>query len=110
MLLTELFQNVPLFENSATVQVVVNHIRDVVPDVQAIWLYRENIRAPWLFTAVVHDQTEHAGFLAAKENVQRVERGMQGVRIKIDVVNESAFQPQDGAIKVFAKSPDMLAA
>lgn len=106
MLLNELFSGKPLFESSATVQLVVNHINDMVPSVRAIWLVRAKPRAPWQFYAVVHDQVDHDALLKAKDDVLRIQRGMQGVDIRIEIVIESAFQKPEGAMKIFAAPVD----
>ena len=105
MLLNELFTGRPVLVESATVQLVVNHIRDLVPNVRAIWLQRASKGAPWNFTAVVHDQTHHEELLAAVENVKRIEQGMKGVNIQVRVIIESAFEQSEGAMKVYAAPP-----
>jgi hypothetical protein len=106
MLLNELFgsDKQPLLE-SATVQHVVDLIRDFVPDCRAIWLYRENSRGPWNFIAVANDMIDHRELATAKEKVRRIEQGMKGVDLRIAVQIESAFHQPEGATKVYARPP-----
>ena len=105
MLLNEIFGGVPLFENSATAQMVVTHIRDNVPELWDIWLVRENSRAPWRFIAVVGDQIAADDFSAAKERVKRISNAMGGIKLDIEIVIQSAFEQPEGAIKVYARPP-----
>lgn len=105
MLLNEIFGKMPLFENSATVQMVVTHIRDMIPDVRAIWLHRKSTRAPWRFIATVSDQIVGDDLLALKQEVKRITNAIQGIEMEIILVIESAFEQPVGAIKVYARPP-----
>jgi hypothetical protein len=104
MLLNEIFGGMPLFESGATVQLVVNHIKDIVPNVKAIWLQRVP-KGPWNFLVVVDDFTDADDRLAANDGIRRIERGVQGVQIKVSINNVSGFVAPEGAMKIFATQP-----
>jgi hypothetical protein len=103
MLLNEIFSRTPLFESSATVQLVLNHILDLVPDCRAVWLHRPTARAPFEFHVVVHDQTEEIA--ATRNAAQRIERAVGGVPLRVIVTIESAFEKPEKAMKIYAAAP-----